>query len=161
MLKRLQHARAFDRNRLKIRQFPRIQIGVQIVNRKHIFHIAFVIFIHHRQAGKQDIIAAFQIVLKVFKTDGIGLAARPLRIRHEHNRINPLQHGFAGVVIFYLPRHGIDLKAQFEIIDLADIERQKLEINGLVGFGRQKIEFPFAVGNGLLMQNLQGRGFAA
>ena len=120
---RLGDAAALARHGLELGRAGGIERRVQARDRQRRHHVALVPLEHPRQArdlrGVQA--DAGEVRERVGLRVAIRLLARRVRIGHEHEAVEPLQHGAPRQPVVGLPGHGVEVKARVKAVHLAQI----------------------------------------
>src|SRR5262249_38723809 len=103
----------------------------------------------------------FEVGFEVVQSFEVGVHTFGLGVGHEHHPIYPAQDQFSAGIVENLSGDGIEVKSGLKSADCPQIERQKVEEEGSVGFGCQRDHFAFLIVAGLIKNVLQIRRFAA
>src|ERR1700722_12259876 len=103
----------------------------------------------------------FEVVHEVVERLDVGVHALLLRIGDKDDAVDSAQNEFAAGVVEYLAGNGIKMDSRFKAAHRSQIQRQKIEKQSSLGFGGERNHLALLLFRGLLVDDLQIRGFTA
>jgi hypothetical protein len=135
---RLEHADPVQGRRLELGEAPLgVQVAVQLFDRQRVADVALVVLEHQRHVGARGQAQLAQVLRHVVERLEVRVEHGGLRVGHEHDAVDALQHQLAGGVVEDLAGHRVELEPHLHPADHADVERQQVEEEGAVGLGLQ------------------------
>ena len=111
-----------------------VQRGVQFRGRGDVTEVPLVVLKDEREILELLPVGG-EVVHQVLQTLHVAVDHLPLGVGDEHDAIHALEHQPAGGVVEYLPRHGVEMEADLEPLDLPQLDREEVEKQGPVGLG--------------------------
>jgi hypothetical protein len=146
-------------DRLEIGEVARVQPRVQRGNRERGRKIALVVLDDHGQAGVE--VVRDQVAPEALEALQVRIEHRFLAVRHEDDRVRPLQHHLAGGVVEDLSRHRVHLHPRAHAADGTELDGEEVEEEGPIRLGGQGQHLALGLERDVLVDPLEIRGLAA
>src|SRR5581483_1244001 len=109
-----------------------------------------------------EVVSVFlEIGHEIIQRLGVGVHAFLLRIGDKHDSVHSPQDQFAAGIVKDLAGDGVEMDARLEAAHRTEVQRQKVEEQGALGFGGQRDHFALLLLGGLLVDVLQVGGLPA
>src|SRR4051794_3857219 len=153
-LQGIEDADARRRHRLEGRLALVVERAIHLFDRYHAREIPLV-----ELQGVGDRRQVEPVLLQVLfqVADRLDVRLHPLllAVGHEDHAVDPLEDQLAAGVVEHLAGDGVEVEAGGEAADAPEVERQEVEEERAVGFGRQGDHLALRLGGGLVVDVLQ------
>src|SRR3954466_3736456 len=102
-----------------------------------------------------------QVVMEIVEGFQVGVHTLFLGVGYKYHAVHTAQDQFPAGIVENLSWNGIQVKPSLKSADCSQIQGQEVEEQRTVGFRRQGDHFPLLLIAGLVVDDLQIRGFAA
>src|SRR5262245_43866391 len=124
-------------DRLEARLARRVQLFLQVVEPHHIAQVALVVLECERDVVEREPVLG-QVLVQVVHALDVGVEALRQRIDDEDDPVHPAQDELAAGVVVHLAGHRVQVEADAEPLDAAEIEWQEVEEERPVHVGGER-----------------------
>lgn len=156
----LEYAHAFIGNALEYRLAIARQFLLEFFERNYIGQVPFVELDDERDVF-EFVTVLLQIAFKVVERFDVGIHSFALRIGDEYDTVNAFEYELAAGIVIDLTWDGVEVESGLESAHGSQIERQEVEEERSVGFGRKADQFAFGLCSGRIIYVLQVGSLAA
>src|SRR5574341_1303503 len=135
-LQRLEDPHAGRCDGLVLRNVPRVEQPVELVDGRDVRKVAFVVLDHVRDLV--EVVALLgEVHSQVLDRLDVGLHPLDLRVRDEDDPVHALQDQLPARVVEHLAGDRVEVEARLEAADLAEREREEVEEERALRLGRE------------------------
>src|SRR6185503_7411869 len=144
---------------LEVRRAPGVEEGAEIRDRLDPVEVPFVV-LDHEGDGAERHAHLREVLLEVLERLEVVVAPVDMRVGDEHHPVGAPEDQLPGRLVEHLPRHGVELQARGEALDLTDVDGQEIEEQRPVGLGLERDYLPSLLLDRPVVDELDGGGLA-